>query len=38
MQLHPHFLFNTINAISTLVLKRDIERATEMLDRLGFVE
>lgn len=35
MQLHPHFLFNTINAISTLVLKQDTERATEMLDRLG---
>jgi len=35
MQLHPHFLFNTINAISTLVLKRNVERATEMLDRLS---
>jgi signal transduction histidine kinase len=35
MQLHPHFLFNTINAISTLVLKRDTERATAMLDRLS---
>jgi LytS/YehU family sensor histidine kinase len=35
MQLHPHFLFNTINAISTLVLKRDAERATAMLDRLS---
>jgi len=35
MQLHPHFLFNTINAISTLVLKREVERATEMLDRLS---
>jgi signal transduction histidine kinase len=35
MQLHPHFLFNTINAISTLVLKHDTERATAMLDRLS---
>jgi len=35
MQLHPHFLFNTINAISTLVLKKDTERATAMLDRLS---
>jgi signal transduction histidine kinase len=35
MQLHPHFLFNTINAISTLVLKQDTERATAMLDRLS---
>jgi signal transduction histidine kinase len=35
MQLHPHFLFNTLNAISTLVLKEDTRRATEMLNRLS---
>lgn len=35
MQLHPHFLFNTINAITTLVLKQQDEQATMMLDRLS---
>jgi signal transduction histidine kinase len=35
MQLHPHFLFNTINAISTLVLKGATAPATQMLDRLS---
>lgn len=35
MQLHPHFLFNTLNAISTLVLKKDTERAIRMLTRLS---
>jgi sensor histidine kinase YesM len=33
-QLNPHFLFNTLNAVSTL-LHRDPERADEMLTRLG---
>ena len=35
MQLHPHFLFNTLNAISTLVLRGDTGRATRMLNRLS---
>jgi two-component system, LytTR family, sensor kinase len=34
MQLHPHFLFNTLNSISAL-LDEDIEAADEMLARLG---
>lgn len=33
-QLHPHFLFNTLNAISTLV-HRDPERADRMIARLS---
>lgn len=31
MQLHPHFLFNTMNAISTLILKGEIKKANNML-------
>jgi signal transduction histidine kinase len=34
MQLQPHFLFNTLNSISTL-LEEDVEAADEMLARLG---
>src|SRR6516225_3316734 len=34
MQLHPHFLFNTLNAISTLVYK-DPEIADRMIARLS---
>jgi signal transduction histidine kinase len=34
-QLNPHFLFNTLNAISTLVLVKDHETANEMLKRLS---
>ncbi|PWT89122.1 MAG: hypothetical protein C5B55_11915 [Blastocatellia bacterium] len=34
-QLNPHFLFNALNAVSTLVLERDSERATRMLSRIG---
>lgn len=34
MQLHPHFLFNTLNAISTLVHK-DPELADRMIARLS---
>ena len=34
-QLQPHFLFNTLNAISSLVVSRQAERATDMLARLG---
>ena len=34
-QLQPHFLFNTLNAISTLVVSKQPEQATEMIARLG---
>ncbi len=34
-QLNPHFLFNTLNAISTLVLAKSTERANEMLTKLS---
>jgi two-component system LytT family sensor kinase len=33
-QLHPHFLFNTLNAISAL-MHRDVEEADQMLTRLS---
>lgn len=34
-QLNPHFLFNTLNSISTLVLLKQTERANTMLSRLA---
>ncbi len=34
-QLNPHFLFNTLNAISTLVLAGQARRADRMLGRLS---
>jgi two-component system LytT family sensor kinase len=34
MQLHPHFLFNTLHSISAL-LTRDVEAARKMITRLG---
>lgn len=34
MQLHPHFLFNTLHAISTL-MHRDVDAADRMLTRLS---
>jgi signal transduction histidine kinase len=34
-QLNPHFLFNTLNSISTLVLLKHTERANAMLSRLS---
>jgi len=34
-QLHPHFLFNTLNAISTLVVEQRTSDATRMIARLG---
>lgn len=34
-QLNPHFLFNTLNAISTLVLDKQPERAEQMINRLS---
>ena len=33
-QLNPHFMFNTMNAISTLILKNENNIANEMLDKL----
>ena len=34
MQLHPHFLFNTLHSISAL-LHKDVEAADKMIARLG---
>ena len=34
-QLNPHFLFNTLNSISTLVLLKQTDRANAMLGRLA---
>jgi two-component system LytT family sensor kinase len=34
-QLNPHFLFNTLNAISTLVVERRTADAARMISRLG---
>src|SRR5262249_39572467 len=34
MQLHPHFLFNTLHSISSLVLE-DAAKANQMIARLG---
>jgi signal transduction histidine kinase len=34
-QLNPHFFFNSLNAISTLVTERRNEEATAMIARLG---
>jgi len=34
-QLNPHFLFNTLNAISTLILDKDTELANGMVTRLS---
>jgi sensor histidine kinase YesM len=37
-QLNPHFLFNSLNAISSLILSRDLEEAEAMVTRLaGFL-
>jgi sensor histidine kinase YesM len=33
-QLNPHFMFNTLNAISTLIYKHENDKANEMLDKL----
>jgi signal transduction histidine kinase len=35
MQIHPHFLFNTLNAIAVLVREQQATAATRMLERLG---
>src|SRR5271163_5035637 len=34
-QLQPHFLFNTLNAISALVVSKQPELATEMIAKLA---
>jgi len=34
-QLNPHFLFNTLNAISTLILSKDTMTANEMVSKLS---
>lgn len=34
-QLNPHFLFNTLNAISTLILEKQTELANRMVTRLS---
>lgn len=34
-QLNPHFLFNSLNAVSTLVLKGESAAATRMLAQIG---
>jgi len=34
-QLNPHFLFNTLNAISTLILERDTQHANQMVTGLS---
>lgn len=34
-QLNPHFLFNTLNAISTLVLDKSTDQANQMLTKLS---
>jgi LytS/YehU family sensor histidine kinase len=34
-QLNPHFLFNTLNAISTLILERENRTANTMVTRLS---
>ncbi len=34
MQIHPHFLFNTLNA-ATALLRRDVQMAEKVLVRLG---
>lgn len=33
-QFHPHFVFNTFNTISTLILKREKEKAVEVIENM----
>jgi len=35
MQINPHFLFNTLNVISVLVMKSEKDQATEMINKLS---
>jgi two-component system, LytTR family, sensor kinase len=34
-QLHPHFLFNALNALSTLIVERRTSEASQMLSRVS---
>jgi len=34
-QLNPHFLFNTLNAISTLILEKNTQAANQMVSKLS---
>jgi hypothetical protein len=35
LQLNPHFVFNTLNSISSLIVTRRLDDAEEMIDRLS---
>ena len=35
MQINPHFLFNSLNAVAVLVQKNDSERAVETINRIA---
>ena len=35
MQLHPHFLFNTMNALSTMILKGENKTARKMIEQFS---
>jgi sensor histidine kinase YesM len=35
MQINPHFLFNSLNAVATLIYKNEPERALETINRLA---
>jgi len=35
MRIHPHFIFNTLQSINVLVLDRQTERASEMIEKLS---
>jgi two-component system LytT family sensor kinase len=35
MQINPHFLFNTLNVISVLVMKQDNDKAAQMVNHLS---
>lgn len=35
MQLHPHFLFNSLNTVTVFVREQDTRAATRMLEQLG---
>jgi signal transduction histidine kinase len=37
MQLHPHFLFNTLNTIAMLVRERDVTASVKLITQLGDV-
>src|SRR6185369_5207989 len=37
MQLHPHFLFNTLNTIAMLVREQDVTASVKLITQLGDV-